>query len=415
MRGRLSIVLLAASALVAVTAVAAGGPPPRDEPGTIGAAFGERSYAAGHRVTLVVATQAGPLSVQLFRAGPERRRSRRDDVMSGSPVSKSVRFRAESEARTLRLLTDASGPSGLYFARLTGSGGRLGFAPFVLRPPVLGRSRVAVVLPTNTWEAYNFRDVDGNGVGDTWYADPRIPSVDLSRPYLNRGVPPHFRGYDAGFLRWMSRSGKRADFLSDDDLERIPSGRSLARLYDLVIFSGHEEYATPHAYRVVEGYRDLGGNLAFLSANNFFYRVERRGERIFRLGKWRDAGRPEGRLTGADYVGWFRNIYPSAPYVVTGARSARWLFAGTGLRNGDRFGSYGIEIDEKGPSSPRGTRVLARIGNVFGPGRSAEMTYYTTRAGAKVFSAGSLNFGGSVQWPLQARLMENLWRNLARP
>ncbi len=415
MRGRLSIALLAPFALAVVAAAATAGPPPRDEPATIQAAAGERSYEAGRRVTLVVATQAGRLSVQLFRAGAELRRSRRDDVMSGAPVSKPVRFRAESEARTLRLGTGATWPSGLYFARLTGSHGRLGFAPFVLRAPDLGRPRVAVVLPTNTWEAYNFRDVDGDGVGDTWYADPRIPSVDLSRPYLNRGVPPHFRGYDAGFLRWMSRHGKRADFLSDDDLERIPDGRSLARLYDLVIFSGHEEYATPHAYRVVEGYRDLGGNLAFLSANNFFYRVERRGDRIFRLGKWRDVGRPEGRLTGADYVGWFRNVYRSAPYVVAGARSTRWLFAGTGLRNGDRFGSYGIEIDDKGPSSPRGTRVLARIPNVFGAGRSAEMTYYTTRAGAKVFSAGSLNFGGSVQWPLQARLMENLWRNLARP
>ena len=50
-----------------------------------------------------------------------------------------------------------------------------------------------VVLPTNTWEAYNLRDVDGNGVGDTWYANSSIPSVDLTRPFLDRGVPPHFR------------------------------------------------------------------------------------------------------------------------------------------------------------------------------------------------------------------------------
>ena len=49
-------------------------------------------------------------------------------------------------------------------------------------------SRVAVVVPTNTWQAYNFRDVDGDGVGDTWYADPHIPCVDLRRPYLNRGA-----------------------------------------------------------------------------------------------------------------------------------------------------------------------------------------------------------------------------------
>ena len=40
-----------------------------------------------------------------------------------------------------------------------------------------------------------------------------------------------------------------------------------------MIFSGHEEYVTQQIYDVVQRYRDLGGNLAFLSANNFFRHV----------------------------------------------------------------------------------------------------------------------------------------------
>jgi hypothetical protein len=43
------------------------------------------------------------------------------------------------------------------------------------------------------------------------------------------------------------------------------------------------------------------------------------------------------------------------------------------------------------------------------------MTYYTTRAGAKVFDAGALNFGGSAHWPPVSRLLDNLWRELSAP
>ena len=271
-----------------------------------------------------------------------------------------------------------------------------------------------MVLPTNTWQAYNFRDVDRDGVGDTWYADPGVTTVDLTRPFLDRGVPPNFRAYDSGFLRWLSLTRERVDFLADDDLAWI-GPRALARPYDLVVFPGHEEYVTPHVYQLTRRYRDLGGNLAFLSANNFFYRVERRGERIRRAGRWRDLGRPEASLVGTQYVGWFENRFRARPYVVRGARRAAWLFRGTGLANGDRFGHFGIEVDARDRRSPHRVRVLARIPNIFGRGRSAEMTYYETRRGAKVFAAGVLNFGGSALQTEVRRMLENLWAKLARP
>ncbi len=78
-------------------------------------------------------------------------------------------------------------PTGYYAARLTTDDGRVGFAPFVLRPHVR-RDHAAqlVVLPTNTWQAYNFYDADGDGWGDTWYAGGN-PPVELDRPYRDRG------------------------------------------------------------------------------------------------------------------------------------------------------------------------------------------------------------------------------------
>ena len=45
----------------------------------------------------------------------------------------------------------------------------------------------------------------------------------------------------------------------------------------------------------------------------------------------------------------------------------------------------------------------------MGPGRTAEMTYYETPGGAKVFAAGALNFTASIGDPTVAQLVENVW------
>src|SRR5207244_6845654 len=114
-------------------------------------------------------------------------------------------------------------------------------------------------------------------------------------PFLPRGVPPHFRQYDPAFLRWLARTGRDVDFFSDDDLARAPSARALADAYDLVVFPGHHEYVTTREYDLVEGYRDRGGNLAFLAANDFFWRIVIRHRDMTRTAQWRDLGRQIGR------------------------------------------------------------------------------------------------------------------------
>src|SRR5207342_2591805 len=197
-------------AAVLASAAGARGPVATDEPGSIVAAFQQRSYAPGQRAELRLwPVVPRHVTAQFFHAGPERLRSARDDVLGGVSAAPAFPLAAVPDQR----LSVPRGQSGLYFLQLTAPGGKLGYAPFVLRPAHLGGSRVLVILPTNTWEAYNFRDVDGDGVGDTWYADPHYNGVDLTRPFLNRGVPPHYRGYDAGFLQWLARTGKEPDVL----------------------------------------------------------------------------------------------------------------------------------------------------------------------------------------------------------
>jgi N,N-dimethylformamidase len=364
-----------------------------------------RSYAAGETARIVLLGNTAGARVAIFRSGPEHETARPRRRLLGLAVRAAVSV----SAREARVRVGAW-ESGLYFARVSSPAG-VAYAPFVVRPRRLGEHRIAVVLPTNTWQAYNMRDANRDGVGDSWYLDPKQSTL-LERPFAGTGVPPHFAQYDLLFLRWLSQTGKHVDFLTDDDLDRIGSGAELAHAYDLVVFPGHHEYVTTHEYDVTEAYRNRGGNLLFLSANNFFYRVERRGDRLYRTGRWRDLGRPEAALVGVEYLDWNHNEFGNGPYVV---HAAGWPFEGTGLHPGSSFGTYGIEIDAPTADSPKGLRILATVPDLFGKGRSATMSYYTTPAGAKVFAAGTINFGGTAGFKPVASVLENIWSELAAP
>jgi len=383
----------------------------------IDAAFTKRSYAPGEAAELRLATDAKTLRLQVFAYQSPGRPSDQDLKTSG--VAKTGPIQVDwsghrDQPALLRVVRAGDWPSGLYFVRATAPDGRVGYAPFIVRPRRLGTHRVAVVLSTNTWAAYNFTDADGDGWGDSWYVTGRHRSVDLQRPFLDFGVPFRFHDWDLEFISWLNRTGRAVDFLSDDDLAAVQNGADLARLYDLIVFPGHEEYVTRHAYDVIERYRNLGGNLAFLAANNLYRRVDRVGERLVRGRLWRLLGRPEARVIGVQYVGSNADR-TQAGYVVTGASAVPWAFAGTGLADGDVFGRYGIEIDARTAESPTGIQLLARIPGLLGPGRSAEMTYYETPAGAKVFAAGALNFGASLDQPEVDRFMANVWARLSVP
>jgi hypothetical protein len=380
----------------------------------IDAAFTKRSYAPGESAELRLATDARVLRLQVFAYQSPGRPSEQDVHTSGLAKTGPIRIdwgAHRDGPALLRVVRAGDWPSGLYFVRATASDGRVGYAPFIVRPRVLGTQRVAVVLATNTWAAYNFEDADGDGWGDSWYVSGRHRSVDLERPFLDFGVPFRFRDWDLEFIAWLNRTGHGVDFLSDDDLDRVASGDELARRYDLVIFPGHEEYVTRHEYDVIQRYRDVGGNLAFLAANNLYRRVDRIGQTLVRRAPWRNLGRPEASVVGVQYVG-SNNGSRQAGYTVTGASHEPWAFEGTGLSDGGVFGRYGIEIDARTAASPQDTEVLARIPDLLGTGRSAEMTYYQTPAGAKVFAAGVINFGASLGEPAVDRLLANVWARL---
>jgi hypothetical protein len=78
-------------------------------------------------------------------------------------------------------------------------------------------------------------------------------------------------------------------------------------------------------------------------------------------------------------------------------------------------GTAGTEIDHTATASPKGVQVVADIRNVFGPGLTAQMTYYQTPAGAKVFAAGAFTLAGAANKTIVSKLLDNLWTHLTQP
>ena len=375
------------------------------------ATFLRDGYRPGNMAGLVLWRPEKHLTVQTFRVSQIDSPKWRYTNMEGVPVS-SVRSFGSMPAHTALRVGIAGWPSGVYFARLQARH-LIGFAPFVVRPRRLGEHPVLVVEPTFTWQAYNYRDDNGDGVGDTWYADSNHTTIRLDRPYMSRGVPPHFSTYDLPFIHWLETTGKQVDFMSDSQYSAVAGARALRRAYDLIIFPGHHEYVTTREYDLTEGYRNLGGHLMFLSANNFYYKVVKQGSSLTRVAGWRDLGRPEAALVGTEFI-HNDNGEHHAPWILRNRNRYPWLVGNTGLKKGSKFGHGGIEIDHTSPASPRNTVVVASIPNLMGPGLTAQMTYYERPSGAKVFAAGAFTLGGARD-PVSLHLLQHLWDKLGPP
>ncbi len=132
-----------------------------------------------------------------------------------------------------------------------------------------------------------------------------------------------------------------------------------------------------------------------------------------RVAKWRELGRPEASLLGVQYIANDMGEH-RGPWLLRKAPATSWLFVGDGLRG------------RQAPSRTQGSRSItpprarlaerrssAEIPNLLGPGLTAQMTYYATPRGAKVFSAGAFTLAGSIRQKPVAQLVENIWAEIA--
>src|SRR5437879_7512256 len=176
-------------------------------------------------------------------------------------------------------------------------------------------------------------------------------------------------------------------------------------------------------YDGVQQARDAGIHLGFFGADAVFWQVRfeasplsRAADRVMVGYKdrtidpvqgptttilWRDLNRPEQQLMGVQFTGSIDISSPNAPYVV--ANSSSWVYAGTGLHDGDSIPKMvGYECDSSMSSAPLPTpaagtyQVLSQSPFTDAGPPPAPMTanssIYQAPSGAWVFGAGTTSW-----------------------
>jgi hypothetical protein len=302
----------------------------------------------------------------------------------------------------------AGWPEGVYLLRLDADSGARHYVPITLRSAD-PTGKIVLLNGTTTWQAYNLWG--GRSLYDGPYGFAgRSRAVSFDRPYDKSGAGK-FMTYEQPAIALAEKIGLPLAYATDNDLHHEPhllrGARALAVL-------GHDEYWSSAMRRRVTQARDRGLNIAFLGANELnrhirFQPTTLGRDRLVVCYKdaddpiaakdpsevtvdWRfaDPPRPESDLTGVFY-----ECNPvDAAYVVYEPKN--WLFAGTGVRKGERFaGMVGPEYDRVNPvvPTPRPIEVLAHSPLTCNAGNSyADSAYYTVRSGAGVFAAGTMRW-----------------------
>jgi N,N-dimethylformamidase len=354
--------------------------------------------------------------------------------------------------------------SGLYYLHAKGEkSGEFFSFPWIVAP-ANPTAKIAVLASTNTWLAYNNFGGRSNYINaDRLPPEPVVNArQDLIR-YTKAGsfnvwgfqdedyLPLSFERPEPGnvvleeeevtdpiqgrlpcgmapaewrLLGWLEREGFAYDYYSEGQLHH---GDVDLDAYQILIISVHPEYWSREMYGQVKDWvQQRGGKLMYLGGNGLNCEVEfLDGDRlrfktflqpttggalgmpdpkdpsVYLDSRMHRTLESEANLLGV--VCTETGIMTAAPYRVVNAD--HWIFAGTGLKNGDLFGeaslqerihggASGHETDKISPHSPPNTVLLAKGTNQDDGG--AEIVYYETANGGAVFSVGSITYVASI-------------------
>ena len=318
-------------------------------------------------------------------------------------------------AGSFNFTVQPSWTSGVYLVRLLRDDGRDTHLVLTVRDG--RRADLVVQQSVTTWQAYNryggeslYEDVLGLPGG-------HATTVSFARPYATPGPAGQFFEYEMPAVRWVEAQGYDATYVTNLDFSRSPDTAQRGRVF---LSLGHDEYWSLEQRDALERARAAGTWQAYLSANSAYWRVrvEAGADGPFRrltcfkdtpdpLGgaastvRFRDPplNRPENGLLGAMYEAW----HPvSVPLVV--AQPSHWLFAGTGLRDGDALAQVvGYEADRLFDNgwTPPGTQVLAEapLVDVYGRPSWHQLALHPWSSGAQVLAAGSIEWGWALSVP----------------
>ncbi|MDA1056046.1 MAG: carboxypeptidase regulatory-like domain-containing protein [Planctomycetota bacterium] len=333
--------------------------------------------------------------------------------------------------------------SGLYYLHAKTRSGQFQSFPWLVTPAT-PRAKIAVMASTMTWNAYNSfggrsnyfnqaglpdrpvlnarQDVGRYTDADVWPYTQTAAPLSFQRPEPASEIPEDaditdpIQGrtescFAAGLWRllgWLDREAFACDLYSDVQLH---FGELPLDEYQALVLDNHPEYWSPEMYRLVKAWIfERGGKLLYLGGCGLYAEADLPDERTMlcrREGVYELRQDTPDRLLGVAYT--HTGFQTGAPYRVLD--EAHWAFAGTGLKNGDRFGGQSLhercpggasahELDKIGPDAPPHVAHLAKGDNPDDAG--ADLICFDTPSGGGVFSTGSLT------WTLSLPIDDNV-------
>ncbi len=416
----------------------------------------KQSVLAGETIDIMVSTDPPvPFRIEIFRTGYYGGRGARLMTMLGPfpGVAQPIPPVGEKRLRECRwtpattLTIPADWPSGVYLGRLTTLPEAAdqpywqSFVIFIVRD--VRRADVLVQCSDNTWQAYNRWPADHSLYTDPRGAHARDVAVSFDRPY---GRQPQYTGivndplsvgsgeflsFEQPLAYFLEQHGYDVTYCSNSD---CLDASQLTRCKTFISV-GHDEYWDVRQYDAAKAAIEAGVSVLWLSGNSVFavspfsHSADGRPNRIItRTGHfagltdaefaaaenvltkdWRRAGPDESLIIGA------RTIIPfSGGGDWTCVKPDHWIFAGTGMKQGDAIpGLVGWE-HHGSPAKLPGLEVVAE-GTVWAGGVTPAHWTATVFPGPKgnfVFNAATIFWVQGLSMPPGHTLP---WSHWSRP
>jgi lysophospholipase L1-like esterase len=325
------------------------------------------SYAPGEEVRVHVSSELKFFKYGIYRVGAKRELFLEQLDIAGKlhPVPTDASSLGCQWPMTFSFKIRPDWPSGYYTIRFGRTIGITKEEPlnvandvfFVVRSANPGKNaKILLQLSTNTYNAYC------NWGGYSLYAYNGLYKIQGRRVSFERPIAGQFKTWELPFVEWAEKNGYAIDYAVNSDLEFHPE---ILKHYKLVLSVGHDEYWSAPMRDNLEKYIADGGNVAFFSGNTCCWQV-RSEENGRALTCWKQSfendpifatgnrkllsslwghyliNRPENQLTGVGFLwGGYRKShgqFMTERAEFTAHRPEHWMFEGTKLKAGDKFG-----------------------------------------------------------------------------
>ena len=255
------------------------------------------------------------------------------------------------------------------------------------------------------------RYIGGVGDSDEARINNRSRTISFDRPYAGSGGV-HINRDAIALTQFSEKQGFDFDHYADTDIDTQPS---LLKSYNGIFFGGHPEYATRRIYEATFAARNSGVNLAFFSANSFYWQARISSSNIGtnrQVSVFRDEKEDPEQDEYFKTVRWQSNSLYLPPNLLTsgltsgvhvgGNLIARDVPTWLKIDTSTVIGPWGFEDESEatveGSTHPANTKII--FAGEFNRGEKAGTDTSTVRVESSWYKTGEQSF---TIWKLEIR------------